>query len=335
MPQPLLVCSKDGANGSASSQICESANASADARFMVEQIRRMRGGSQSHVMRCWGDDYYIVKFQGNPQGTRILANELFGTLLAARMGLPTTPVAVCYVSEELIRLTYDLFFETRMARIPCQPGLQFGSRYPLDPHRVTVHDFLPDKLLTEVANRNDFLGMLAFDKWTCNTDGRQTIFYQTEVGGPFYLSAVGNPYQCVIGGLYKTEMIDQGACFNGCEWNFPDAPLRGLYARYAVYEQVRGLDDFEPWLAKLDGITENVLLEIARKIPPEWYSGDWDAFQRLLEQLDRRRRRVWELIWETRKARPYAFPNWIDGHKTLQSNWLAQPALPCETKKEV
>ena len=70
------------------------------------------------------------------------------------------------------------------------------------------------------------------------------------------------------------------------------------------------MDDFEPWLSKLDSVKESVLLEIAREIPPEWYERDWEALQRLLEQLERRRSRVRELLWETQKERPYAFPNW-------------------------
>jgi len=47
-------------------------------------------------------------------------------------------------------------------------------------------------------------------------------------------------------------MIDQGFCFNAGEWNFPDAPLRGLYSRQRVYDSVRALDSFEPWLARLE-----------------------------------------------------------------------------------
>lgn len=281
--------------------------------FAKEQVRRMRGGSQSHLMRCKGDGYHVVKFQGNPQGTRILVNELLGTLLAARMGLPTTPVAICHVSEELIRRTEDLCVETPHQRIPCRPGKQFGSRCPLDPDRVTVFDFLPDEQLSAAKNFSAFLGMLVFDKWTCNTDRRQAIFYQTEVGGPFHRSAVGDDHQRVTGGSYRAEMIDQGACFNGCEWNFPDAPLRGLYDRYAVYDQVRGLDDFEAWLAKLESINESVLLETARKVPPEWYEGDWDCLQCLLERLYLRRNKVRELLRECWKSRPYAFPNWSEG----------------------
>jgi hypothetical protein len=54
----------------------------------LEQIRRMRGGAQSHLMRCDDGYYYVVKFQNNPQHTRVLVNELLGTRLAARLGCP-------------------------------------------------------------------------------------------------------------------------------------------------------------------------------------------------------------------------------------------------------
>src|SRR5216683_1592103 len=143
----------------------------------LEHIRRMRGGAQSHLMRCDDGNYYVVKFQNNPQHRRILVNELLGTRLAARLGLPTVPVRIVAVSEELIRLTPELAVELPRARIPCQPDLQFGSRYPEDPRQLTLHDFLPDEQLREVENLHEFAGMLAFDKWTCNTNGRQTVFF--------------------------------------------------------------------------------------------------------------------------------------------------------------
>src|SRR5216683_760151 len=84
----------------------------------LEQIRRMRGGAQSHLMRCDDGHYYVVKFQNNPQHRRILVNELLGTKLAGRLGLPTTPVEIVYVSEDLIRLTPDLCVEMPRTRIP-------------------------------------------------------------------------------------------------------------------------------------------------------------------------------------------------------------------------
>jgi len=60
-------------------------------------------------------------------------------------------------------------------------GLQFGSRYPGDPRRLTLYDFLPDEQLRAVENLYQFAGMLVFDKWTCNTNGRQTLFFREEL----------------------------------------------------------------------------------------------------------------------------------------------------------
>src|SRR5260370_38746641 len=109
----------------------------------LEQIRRMRGGAQSQLMRCSDENYYVVKFQNNPQHRRILVNELLGTRLAGRLGLPIPPAEIIHVGEELIRLTPELRLEMPRARIPCQAGLEFGSRYPSGPRRLTVNDFPP------------------------------------------------------------------------------------------------------------------------------------------------------------------------------------------------
>src|SRR3972149_6354104 len=79
----------------------------------------------------------------------------------------------------------------------CLAGRQLGSRYPGDPARLVVHDFLPDDSLREVENLSDFAGMLVYDKWTCNTNGRQVVFF-TEPGRS----------------RRQALMIDQGFCFN-------------------------------------------------------------------------------------------------------------------------
>src|SRR5467141_1041657 len=269
--------------------------------YAIEQIRRMRGGAQSHLMRCSDKNYYVVKFQNNPQHRRILVNELLGTRLAARLGLPTVPVEIGDVSEELIRLTPELAVELPRARIPCQPGLQFGSRYPGDPRQLTLHDFLPDDQLREVENLHDFAGMLVFDKWTRNTNGRQTVFF-SEQGQAAEQAAT----------RYKTKMIDQGFCFNAVEWNFPDAPLRGLYARNRVYEGVTGRESFAPWIERIEKrITERVFDELIREIPPEWYADDLDALQRLVAQLYKRRTLVPELLLAAKNTTRHPFPNWM------------------------
>ena len=120
------------------------------------------------------------------------------------------------------------------------------------------------------GNLPDFLGVFDFDKWTCNTNGRQAIFFRDPGGADGGVPAGGAPglttppsaapgyagpgrtllSDTAIG--YTAMMIDFGFCFNAGEWNFPDAPLRGLYARHGVYERVAGMEAFEPWLDRLE-----------------------------------------------------------------------------------
>jgi hypothetical protein len=187
--------------------------------------------------------------------------------------------------------------------------LQFASRYPGDPRRLALYGFLPDEQLRQVENLHDFAGMLVFDKWTCNTNGRQTLFFQ-ELFRKESLGAYESAGE-KTGTAHRTVMIDQGFCFNAGEWNFPDAPLRGLYAHNRVYEGVTGMESFAPWIERLEKqMTERALDEITRLVPPTWYEDDYDALMRLSEQLFQRRSRVPDLILEAKKSNRHPFPNW-------------------------
>ena len=70
---------------------------------------------------------------------------------------------------------------------------------------------------------------------------------------------------------YTAAFINFGYCFNGAEWNFPDSPLRGAYARQEVYAHVESRSDFEPWLSRIERRSKADLLSIAWQIPVEWY----------------------------------------------------------------
>lgn len=258
----------------------------------VEQIRKMAGGSQSHLMRCSNDQYYVVKFQNNPQHRRILVNEFLGTALAQALGLPTAPFSIVHVSQELIDLTPELSIELSRATIPCQSGQQFGSMYVGNP-KNTLETRPACWCCMPFDIQRQFAGMLVFDKWTCNTDRRQVLFHRTRMKGG------------------RVVMIDQGFCFNEGQWNFPDSPLRGRYFDGTVYRQIRGIDDFEPWLGRLEsGFELDFLSPIANRIPPEWYADDRDALAFLLERLVRRRLLVRDFLCAMRRENPSIFPRW-------------------------
>src|SRR5258707_12240146 len=107
---------------------------------------------------------------------------------------------------------------------------------------MALHDFLPDEKLREVRNLHDFAGMLVFDKWVCNTNGRQTVFFEeaprTGESTPGAAAAGVTQGEVARGTLareeaahgetgrgraYKRGRMDQGLCCNAGEWNFPDA----------------------------------------------------------------------------------------------------------------
>jgi len=120
--------------------------------------------------------------------------------------------------------------------------------------------------------------MLVCDKWSGNTKGRQAIFFREADG-----TAQSVERGAGTAVRYCARMIDNGFCSNAREWDFPDAPLRGLYARHRVYEAVRGMDSFEAWVARVERIEETALEEIYGQIPPEWYDYDADGLEKLLE----------------------------------------------------
>ncbi len=262
----------------------------------VEFIRRMRGASQPQLLRCADGATYVVKFRNNPQHARVLANEMLACRLAVLVGVPVAAPAFVEVTPELIRDNPLLVFEVGSRREPCAAGWHFGSRYPGEPGQSVVLDFLPDRLLRHVRNRHEvFLGAFVFDKWTCNCDGRQVIFHR----------AAGDDNH-----TYSALLIDQGFCFNDGEWNFPDSPIRGLYPRRFVYEQVAGLESFEPFLSRIENLDAARLEDCVRGIPDEWCAPERDQLARLLERIYERRRRLRQAIIDAKNSGLHPFPNW-------------------------
>jgi len=253
----------------------------------------MRGGAQSHLMYADDGHYYVVKFQNNPQHVRVLANELLANRIAERIGLPVPVTELIEVSSWLIENSPELRIRTGSASVLCQPGLALASRFVLGPLEGTVFDYLPASALDRVRNLNAFAGMLAFDKWTCNTNGRQAVFWKKTYDKKYTLT-----------------FIDQGYCFNAGEWNYPDSPLRGVYPRNEAYAEVQGWESFEPWLSRIENADPQMLWEAAENVPPEWYGSSITDLENLIEQLIGRRSRVRELVEAFRLSSRDPFPNW-------------------------
>jgi hypothetical protein len=261
----------------------------------------MRGGAQSHLLEADDGRFYVVKFQNNPQHRRILVNELVSSVFLRYLQISAAESAIVLVDETFIREHPELVITLGTRSTPVEPGWHFGSLHPGDPERIAIYDFVPDALLSQVKNLSDFLAILVFDKWVSNADGRQSVFFRARLedwaGGSAKLGFVA-------------LMIDHGFAFNGPHWNFADTPLMGLYPRRLVYERVRSLSDFHPWLDHVMHLPEQVFDSAYKQVPPEWIAGEEDEFEQLLEKLLDRRRLVPQLISDTRRSNTNPFPNW-------------------------
>jgi hypothetical protein len=218
---------------------------------------------------------------------------MLATRLGQLLGLPMPRVEIIDVSPWLIEHSRDFRIDLAGSNIPCEAGRHFGSLYVEDLDCRLVVDYLPDELLRGVANIDDFARVIVLDKWTCNADGRQAVFTRKKHRRNF-----------------SATFIDQGYCFNAGEWSFPDSPLRGVYAKNCVYENVRAWEDIEPALTRAEEITVDEIWRIANEIPPEWYEFDTDGLHRLVETLSRRQSIIRDLITQFRSSARNPFPLW-------------------------
>ena len=270
----------------------------------VQQIRRMQGGAQGHLMLGADGNAYVVKFQNNPQHLRVLANEFLASRIAKAAGLMAPEVDLVEVSEWLIQNTAELEIDLGRSRVKCKAGLQFGSRFVGGMMPGQVVDFLPEEKLAEVANLAEFAGILALDKWTGNCNGRQAVFTRK-----------------MRERRYRAVFIDFGYCFHAGTWEFEDAPLRGVYYRNAVYGHITGWDSFEPWLTRLETMDADTIWAAAGEVPPEWYGGNLSEMEALVEKLLARQSRIRELIEDFGRSDRKPFPKWMAMGKNPEDNW--------------
>ena len=66
-------------------------------------------------------------------------------------------------------------------------------------------------------------------------------------------------------------MVDNGYTFEGPRWALTDSPIQGLYFRPTVYKNVRGLNDFQPWLDRIVHFPDEVVDQAAKEIPTGWF----------------------------------------------------------------
>ena len=255
----------------------------------------MHGGSQSRLMRCSDGGFYVVKFPGNPQGNRILVNELICTNLARLLGLPAPAGKIIEIDSSIIHLN-KITTEWSFGSRPSSAGLGFGSRHP--GNRTLIFTRVPEARMSDVENRHDLAGIFLFDLWTSNLDPRELLFFrQPDAWG------------------MRACMIDSGNCFRGTSWTFHNIYRVPQHPNPHYFSWITDTKSFEPWLSRIEKLDKTFILDAYLPIPPEWYGLDLPFLKKLLWHLNNRRNCLRGVLHGFHRQRPDAFPLWNLGAK--------------------
>lgn len=248
---------------------------------------------QSRAQRFDADDgaNYIVKFAENPEGARVLANELVVAGLAKLLGAPCPEGVIAHASARVLR--DQPLLATSLGAQPSE-GPHFGS--------CTVHQAFSDggpgivfNLRDKLSNRHEFPALVVLDVWTRNQD--------RDGGDNILLAPVGRDSFRVIG-------IDHADCFATARWKAHQ--LHGLVETWApvvhrdVARLITGDAPFAETLGRLSGITETAIRGVVGQVPDAW-GLDAEDREALTRFLTAQRDAVPKLL-ESHRSK---FPGWI------------------------
>ncbi len=222
----------------------------------VQFIRKMRGGSQSSLIRGSDDKFYVVKVTNNQQGLNVLANEVLGNELLRALNLPTPQWKMVSISKQFIAKNPGLSLETRTGSYPIQSGLHYGSEF-LGGDLTQIYEWLPGSFRQRIVNLDDFLGIYLFDLCFNHCDCRQTIFATEDDGTSF-----------------QAIFIDNGHLFGGPDWNRERRRRESLCLNNLFHTWEWPDEAVESWISRFETKYSASLADVARHVPKFWYSGE-------------------------------------------------------------
>jgi hypothetical protein len=229
----------------------------------------MRGECNAALFEAGDGRYYVSKALSNPHGPRALINEYVAHSLMVLMGLPTPDAAFVRLPQQ----------------IAPTPIRHWASMYPGHPNSTAVYDFLPERILSRVVNRDAFFGALVFDQWVSNAQ-RQAIFFRC--------SAQSSSPD------WRVSFIDNEAAFERRAWSFANSPGYGVYPRRQVYGVNVNMADLAPWIERVQAIDRRKVTDALQFVPSEWLQpGDTEELADLVSRLWFRRNRLDDLLART------------------------------------
>lgn len=229
----------------------------------TEYIQMMfQGRSRSQLVMASDGKKYVVKLIGNPQGSRILANECVTTGLAEALGAPSVPGAIVEVGQDVVsQIDRNMKHLLPAENLSFRPGLQFGSLYlgvawpfPSNGPLQILPSTVP--LMAKTSNVSTWPNAIVLYALVQNEDSRHehvlVAVDQASSGSGYWLIDHGH---CLgVGRGWQTLMVD------------------AISLREPVYpELVKGFDPFRDPLERMEAMTPVSIRRLLDSYPlKEW-----------------------------------------------------------------
>jgi hypothetical protein len=221
-----------------------------DRAFLLNFVRKLRGGSQPVLAEASDGRLYVVKFTNNPQGPNLPFNESIGTELYRRAHLAVPPWRTLRVNRAFIEENPSCWFETPKGRLRPQEGVCFASLY-LGSENSRILEMLPKSSFKRVRNLDDFWLAWFIDICAHHADPRQAIFYPT----------IRNEHNAIF--------IDHGHMFGGPNGDQHVPIEASRYLDRRIYPCI-GDDEVKRLSRKALGLDHDRIWRDAQILPVEW-----------------------------------------------------------------
>ena len=234
------------------------------------------GVTVPQFFRAQDGNIYVVKFQNNLAGSRVLVSEFFAAKIGGIMGLCFPPSDIIKIDEQMLN-SHSCLLELGL-----EPGRYFGSLY------LEHAQYIGKDRLHKAVNIPEMAGVILFDHMFHNADrakNQKNLLLQLEDE------------------KYKIYAIDNSHLFRSSRWTIDSFEKLGTKIKTYYFQHYRNLlkdllaaEDFIPYLELVKKMSNEQLDCIVSEIPDEWLP---DERERLaLADYTKLRRDMAEEIWE-------------------------------------
>lgn len=222
-------------------------------------IREMGVGvTEPLLLECDDAEKYVVKFQTNPEGPKVLISEFVSHRLAQIFHIPLTHFSLINVSEDIV------LNNPRFANI--SKGIQFGSSFQ------NIAAPFSAKMLGTVSNSHIIPDIVAFDFLVGNDDragNRGNLLFVKPFHAQLSICVIDYSH-AFFSPLWDQVMLNQKkAEFDLTIMN------RVVYQRLVPY--INGNKPFDRFLNNLSRIDKGTIKAILDEVPDEWSLSNDDS----------------------------------------------------------